>query len=395
MPLTDTRIRALRPESRPRRYTDGYGLYLEVTPGGSKLWKLAYRFEGKQKTLSFGPYPEVSLSRARERRLEARTLLFDGVDPSAVRKAGIEQRRAEIENTFSRICEELLNKEEIEGLAPATLKKKRWLARLACDDLGAKAIRDIKAPEILATLKKVEKDGNYESARRLRALIGQVFRYAIATTRAEADPTLALRGALIAPKSRHRAAVTDRKAFAKLIRTVWSYEGTMEVQAGLQLLALLYPRPGELRLAHWSEFDLEDRTWTIPADRTKTRKRHTKPLPGPAIEILSNLRRLSGRAGLVLPSQMPDGRPLSENTMNYALRRLDISPDVHTCHGFRASASSLLNESGRWHPDAIEAELAHVGDDHVRKAYHRATYWDERVRMAEWWAGEVMKFARG
>jgi len=395
MPLTDTRIRGLKPNSRTKRYSDGYGLYVEVTPGGSKLWKLAYRFEGKQKTLSFGPYPEVSLARARERRLEAWTMLFEGVDPSAIKKAGQELRRAEIEDTFARIADELLQKEEIEGLAPATLKKKRWLARLASEDLGPRPIRDIKAPEILATLRRVEKEGNYESARRLRALIGQIFRYAIATTRADGDPTVALRGALIAPKAQHRAAVTDRKGFAKLIRTVWTYEGTIEAQAALKLLALLYPRPGELRLSHWSEFDFEERIWTIPADRTKTRKLHRKPLPGPAIEILKDLKRFTGKGSLVLPSQMSDGRPLSENTMNYALRRLDIQPDVHTCHGFRASASSLLNESGKWHPDAIEAELAHVGDNHVRQAYHRATYWDERVRMSEWWAAEVIKFSRG
>lgn len=192
MPLTDTRIRGLKPNSRTKRYSDGYGLYVEVTPGGSKLWKLAYRFEGKQKTLSFGPYPEVSLARARERRLEARTMLFEGVDPSAIKKAGQELRRAEIEDTFARIADELLQKEEIEGLAPATLKKKRWLARLASEDLGPRPIRDIKAPEILATLRRVEKEGNYESARRLRALIGQIFRYAIATTRADGDPTVAL-----------------------------------------------------------------------------------------------------------------------------------------------------------------------------------------------------------
>jgi len=368
MPLTDTRIRGLKPDSRPKRYSDGYGLYVEVTPGGSKLWKMAYRFEGKQKTLSFGPYPEVSLGRARERRLEARTMLFEGVDPSATKKSDKEVRRSEIEDTFARIADELLNKEEIEGLAPATLKKKRWLARLASEDLGPKPIRDIKAPEILATLRRVEKEGNYESARRLRALIGQIFRYAIATTRADGDPTVALKGALIAPKVQHRAAVTDRKGFAKLTRTVWSYEGTIEAQAALKLLALLYPRPGELRLSHWREFEFDERIWTIPADRTKTRKLHTKPLSGPAIEILKDLKRFTGKGSLVLPSQMSDGRPLSENTMNYALRRLDIQPDVHTCHGFRASASSLLNESGKWHPDAIEAER---GDRSVRAQTHR------------------------
>ncbi|HML31131.1 MAG TPA: tyrosine-type recombinase/integrase, partial [Hyphomicrobium sp.] len=248
-------------------------------------------------------------------------MLFEGVDPSAIKKTDKEVRRAEIEDTFARIADELLRKEEIEGLAPATLKKKRWLARLASEDLGPKPIRDIKAPEILATLRRVEKEGNYESARRLRALIGQVFRYAIATTRADGDPTVALKGALIAPKVQHRAAVTDRNGFTKLIRTVWTYEGTIEAQAALKLLALLYPRPGELRLSHWCEFDFDERIWTIPAERTKTRKLHTKPLPGPAIEVLKDLKRFTGKGSLVLPSQMSDGRPLSENTMNYALRR--------------------------------------------------------------------------
>ena len=206
------------------------------------------------------PPPEVSLARARERRLEARTMLFEGVDPSEIKKAGQELRRAEIEDTFARIADELLQKEEIEGLAPATLKKKRGLARLASEELGPRPIRDIKAPEILATLRRVEKEGNYESARRLRALIGQIFRYAIATTRADGDPTVALKGALVAPKVQHRAAVTGRKGFAKLIKTVWTYEAAIEAQAALKLLALLYPRPaGELRLSQWIEFDFEDR----------------------------------------------------------------------------------------------------------------------------------------
>ena len=176
MPLTDRRIRGLKPDRRRKRFSDGCGLYVEVRPGVSKLWRLAYHFEGKQKTLSFGLYPEVSLAGARERRLEARTMLFEGVDPSAIKKAGEEVRRAEIEDTFARIADELIRKEEIEGLAPATLRKKRWLARLACEDLGPKPVRDTKAPEVLESLRRVEKEGNYESARRLRALIGQIFR---------------------------------------------------------------------------------------------------------------------------------------------------------------------------------------------------------------------------
>jgi integrase len=243
---------------------------------------------------------------------------------------------------------------------------------------------------VLVPLRKVEALGNYESARRLRAVISQVFRYAIATARADTDPTFGLRGALITPTVTHRAAITTAKAFAGLVRAVWAYEGALESQAALKLLVLLYPRPGELRLATWAEFDLEAATWTIPAARTKTRREHVKPLAPLAINILRDLKSHTGNYELAFPSQLSPGKPISENTLNGALRRMGFTKDEHTSHGFRASASSLLNESGKWSADAIEAELAHIGADQVRKAYHRARYWDERVRMADWWAEEIL-----
>jgi integrase len=389
MPLSDIQVRNLKAQRRPTKHSDGGGLHLLISPQSSKLWRLAYRFDGKQKTLALGAYPAVSLQDARQRRDSARKLLASGIDPSAQKK--VDRLAREISNSasFDVIAAEFLKKAEREGKAAATLSKKKWLVSLAQPDIGKRPIREITASEILVPLRKVEAHGNYETARRLRAMIGQVFRYAIATARADNDPTFGLKGALTTPIVSHRAALVRRDDFAGLLRAIWSYQGAPETCAALQLMALLYARPGELRQAEWSEFDLEAATWTIPARRTKTRREHRKPLPALAVTILRDLHKLSGHRQLVFPSMQSPIRPLSENTLNYALRRMGFSQTEATAHGFRASASSLLNESGKWHPDAIEAELGHVGADAVRKAYHRAQYWDERRQMTEWWAGEI------
>lgn len=265
--------------------------------------------------------------------------------------------------------------------------------RLANADLGNRPIRDITATDILVPLRKQEERENYETARRLRSSIGQVFRYAVATARADTDPTFALRDALISPKVRHMAAATTQEDFAEVVQTIWTYQGGAELtRAALKLMSLLYSRPGELRLSHWQEFDLGKKVWTIPAERMKMRREHKKPLSEPVIGILGEIRELTGSDTRVFPSLTGRDRPISENTMNQALRRMSLSSDEMTSHGFRASASSLLNESGLWNPDAIEAELAHVGGDQVRKIYHRAEYWDERVRMADWWGSKVLGF---
>lgn len=393
MALNDIQIRALKPDAKPYRKADGSGLFLEVRPNGSRLWRFAYRFQGKQKLLAFGAYPDVTLARARERRREVRALLAEGVDPAAKSKAEKAALRARTEDTFAKIADEMLRKLEREGRAKTTLLKKRWLIGMANDAFGDQPIRDITAAEILVPLRKVEAVGNYETARRLRAVIGQVFRYAISTARADNDPTFGLRGALITPKVRHMAAVTDRSEFAGLVRAVWAYQGGIETQIALKLMALLYPRPGELRLASWEEFDLQKRTWTIPAPRMKMRREHVKPLSVAAVELLEALKAHTGNAPFAFRSTLAPGKPISENTLNGALRRLGFTKDEATSHGFRASASSLLNECGMWQDDAIEAELGHKEENEVRRAYHRSRYWEERVRMAEWWAGEVLKMA--
>ncbi len=244
---------------------------------------------------------------------------------------------------------------------------------------------------MLIPLRMVEASGNLESARRLRSTIGQVMRFAIASARATHDPTQGLNGALTAPVVTHRAAITDRAKVGALFRAIWTYDGTLETRAALQLMALLYPRPGELRQAEWAEFDLDAGIWTIPAERTKMRREHRKPLSKAAVAILRNVREMTESRNLVFASASSLRRPMSENTMNMALRRLGIEKHEATSHGFRATASSLLNESGKWHPDAIEAELGHVGSEEVRRAYHRAAYWDERERMTEWWAAEAVR----
>ncbi|MFN4183666.1 MAG: tyrosine-type recombinase/integrase [Hyphomonas sp.] len=389
MPLTDTQLKNLKPKAAPYRVADGGGLFIEVRKRGSKLWRFAYRFDDKQKMLALGSYPETSLARAREKRLEAKGLLQDGIDPGAKMQADKEERRALLEDTFSALAGEFLERLEKEGRSASTLTKKRWLLKMAEADLGKRQIREITAAEILKPLRRLEEKSHFESAVRMRAVVGQVFRYAIATGRAENDPTFGLRGAIITPKVTHRAAVTEKKAFLKLVRHVWTYDGKPETQAALKLMVLLYPRPGELRLSYWKEYDLEKGTWTIPATRAKMRREHVKPLSRAAVAVLKDLQALNNNSLMVFPSHQSPGKPISEATMTLALRRMGYTQAEHVPHGFRASASSLLNESGKWNEDAIEAELGHLGSNEVRRAYHRARYWDERVKMAEWWAGEV------
>jgi integrase len=389
MSLNDRRINNLKPSEKALKVSDGGGLYIHLTPQGAKLWRMAYRFNGLQKLLSFGAYPAIGLSEARQKRDAAKKLLASDIDPAFQSKQEKIARLEAGQNTFATISESFLSKNEREGKADATLIKKRWLISLVLPDLGRRPIGEISASEILVPLRKVEALGNYETAKRLRAVIGQVFRYAISTAMATNDPTYGLKGALVSPKVTHRAALTHWDTFAGLLRAVWQYEGTIETRAALKLMALLYPRPSELRQAEWAEFDLDNAVWTIPEIRTKMRRVHKKPLPALAVQILRDIRNHTGNRRLVFPSTQYAERPLSENTMNAALRRMGFSNTEMTSHGFRASASTLLNESGLWNADAIEAELGHAGADEVRRAYHRALYWDERIKMGDWWASQI------
>jgi integrase len=257
---------------------------------------------------------------------------------------------------------------------------------MASAELGRRPIREITAAEVLAVLRPLERKGNLETAKRLRGSIGQVFRLAIATARAESDPTFALRGAINAPRATPRAAITDAATFGGLLRAIEGMDGQPTTKAALRLMALLFPRPGDLRHAEWPEFDFASNVWMIPAGRTKMRRQHVAPLSRQAVAALTELREFTGSGRYAFPSIRTVLRPISENTVNAALRRLGYTGDQMCAHGFRATASTLLNESGKWHHDAIERALDHVDEDEVRRAYARGAFWSERVAMAHWWA---------
>jgi integrase len=371
------------------KLSDGEGLQLWVKPSGAKLWNLAYRFHGKQRKLAIGPFPRVSLKDARTRRDEAKRLLNGGLDPSQQKRLAKLVATTKQANTFTSVADEFLSQKRREGKASATIAKLEWLLGQAKLALGARPISAIEAPEVLHLLRGVEARDKFETAHRLRATIGSVFRFAVSSGRASGDPTFALRGALITPTVRPRAAIIDPAELGELLRAIDGHNGMPEVLGGLQLLALTFVRPGELRGATWTEIDFDTAIWTIPGARMKMRRPHRVPLARQTVAILNGLRRITGATELVLPGMRGRGRPLSENTFNAALRRLGYTKDEMTSHGFRAAASSILNESNLWNPDAIEAQLAHVEGNAIRRAYARAEFWDQRVGMMQWWGDRL------
>jgi integrase len=387
--LTDVAIRNTKPAAKPRKLSDGHGLHLLVTTAGGKLWRLQYRYDGKQRMLALGAYPDVSLSEARTKVEEAREALRGGRDPSIQARIAKLTQSITAANTFGLIADEYLAKYAREGRAEATIVKAKWLIDFARPSLGDRPITEITPIELLAVLRQVEGRGRLHSAGRLRTMIGGVFRYAIATARAKEDPTYALRGALMVPKTQSRAAIVDPAGLGGLLRAIDGFEGQPTTKAALQLMALLFPRPGELRAAEWSEFDLKAGVWSIPAAHTKMRRPHRVPLSPQAVAVLTELKVITGRSNLVLHSVRTVREPISENTLNAALRRLGYSKDEMTAHGFRATASTLLNESGKWNPDAIERQLAHVEGNDVRRVYARGEHWKERAEMMAWWADHL------
>jgi integrase len=391
MPIkNDSYFRHLKAGEKDYKRSDSGGLFMLVTKTGSKLWRYAYSFDAKQKLLAIGQYPLISLADARIKRDGAKKLLADGIDPSVERKAERRQARMARSNTFEAVAKELMDKFEAEGDAPATLKKKQWLLDFANKEFGKRPIAEIKAPEILDALRKIEKRGRHETATRMRSTVGVVFRYAIATGRAERDPTGDLRGALITPTVTHRATIVEPSAVGALLRAIDGFEGHAVTKYALRLAPLFFVRPGELRKAEWAEFNLENAEWRIPAAKMKMRRPHRVPLAHQALTILRELQGISGESKYLFPSVRSWHRPISDNTLNAALRRLGYDKTELTVHGLRSTASVLLNESGKWHADAIERQLAHQEANEVRSAYtHAAEFWQERVRMMRWWADEL------
>jgi integrase len=395
MALTDTAIRNAKPGAKPIKLADEKGLFLLIQPSGGKLWRLKYRFAGKEKKLALGRYPDVGLKDARERCGEARKLIAAGTDPAQTKRTDRLAAKLNVATTFKAVADEYIEKAEREGRAEATVGKARWLLSLLEPALGSRPIADIPPVELLAVLKKIEAPGHLETARRMRSFAGRVFRYAVATARATSDPAAALKGALTVPVARHHGAILEPKAVGELLRAIDGYEGQPLTKIALQLAPHVFVRPGEMRRAEWSEFDLEAAVWRISGDKMKSRLPHSVPLSRQALSLLGSARELSGQHRYVFSSLYPGTRPMSENTINAALRRLGFTGGEMTAHGFRAMASTLLNESGKWHPDAIERALAHKDADSVRAAYHRGAHWSERVQMAQWWSDHLDTLRHG
>ena len=379
--LTDTAVK----QAGSGKHFDGGGLYVEVTATGSRLWRLKYRHAGKERRLAFGAYPEVSLKEARRRRDDARMILRNGDDPGAIKRARKQADKVAATNSFEAIAREWLGHQK-RKMATATYDK-----ALACFEndlfpwLGARPITEIEPPDILHTLKRIEARGAHESAHRAKQRVGQIFRYAIAHGMAKRDATADLRGALAPVVTRSRAAITDPARVGDLLRSLHAYTGQFSTRCALRLAPLLFVRPGELRHMEWTELDLDGGEWRIPAGKMKMREEHIVPLAPQTVAILRELQPLTGRGRYCFPSIRTGSRPMSENTINVALRNMGYDRDTMTGHGFRAMASTRLNELG-WKPDVIERQLAHAERNKVRAAYNRAQYMAERRTMMQAWA---------
>jgi integrase len=339
-----------------------------------------------EKKLSLGAYPDLGLKDAREAREQARSALAKGADPAEKKQADKRAAKINADNTFSAVAKSYIEKNRSDGKADATVTKREWFLGIVERPLGNRPIADILPYEILDAVRPFERAKNHEKAHRTLQFIGQVFRFAVANQLAPRDPTRDLRGALVNHKPKHLAAILEPKRVGELLRAIDGYEGQAATLLALRLSPLVFVRPGELRRAEWAEIDLEAAVWRIPAAKMKGRVEHAVPLSAQAVAILELAKVVSGDTRYVFPSIRTPKSPMSENTVNAALRRLGFTGDEMTAHGFRAMASTLLNESGKWSPDAIERALAHKDKDIVRAAYHRGAHWQERVDMAQWWA---------
>jgi integrase len=384
-PLSEAKVRNAKSRKSNYKIFDGGGLFLMVTPTGGKLWHFKYRYNQKEKKLAFGSYPEISLAEARQRRDEARRQLAHGIDPGAVRKAQKQAETRETE-TFEVIAREWHTKFMTTwspGHAATILSR---MERDLFPWIGKRPIAEIKAPELLSVLRRVESRGALETAHRIRTIAGQVFRYSVATGRAERDPSADLKGALPQPGEKHLAALTDPKDVAPLLRAIDGYSGHFVVKCALKLAPLLFVRPGELRKAEWTEIDFEQSAWNIPANKMKMKQAHIVPLCRQAVEILTELKALTGSSKYVFPSGWTNTQPMSNNAILAALRRMGFEKGTMTGHGFRAMARTILDEVLQVRPDYIEHQLAHAVRDPNGRAYNRTAHLAERRKMMQLWA---------
>jgi len=391
--LTDVAIRQARAKDKPYKISDSGGLYLLVKSAG-KYWRMNYRFAGKQKTFAIGVYPLVSLVAARKKRDEARELLAKDIDPSLTKAINKQTVRIVAENTFKVVALEWHAKNTKTWAETTATNIKRYLEKDIFPWLGSRVIKDIAAPELLAVLRKIESRGAHEKAQRCREYVGRVFRYAIATGRAERDPSGDLRGALTPVKVKHHASITDPKAIGALLRSIRGFSGSYITKCALQLAPLVFVRPGELRQAEWQEIDFDKQEWRIPGHKMKMGEVHIIPLSPQALEILQSIHPLTGDGQYIFPSIRSATRPMSENTINAALRRMGYDKDEMTGHGFRSMASTLLHEHG-WPHEAIERQLAHAERNKVVAAYNYAEHLPKRKEMMQWWADYLGELAIG
>ena len=390
MPLTDIAVKAAKPREKDWKLTDERGLYLLVTPAGGKLWRLKFRHLGKEKKLSLGAYPDVNLAKARKLRDAAREQIADGQDPALERKKARFAAKLSASITFNSVATEYIDVKMVgDGKASATISKAIWFLSQLEPAIGSMPIADVDPQMLLAALKKLEAKGRHETAKKCRSFASRVFRYAVATGRCKSDPANLLHGALITPKARNYAAILEPDKVGELLRAIDTFMGGPVTMAALRIAPHVFVRPGELRHAEWSEFDLKAGIWNLPAAKMKARRPHAVPLSRQVLAILTELRTLTGSEKYVFPAAYGGTRPMSENTLNAAFRRMGFGKDEVTAHGLRATASTLLNESGLWNPDAIERALAHGESNATRGAYHRGLHWDERVKMAQWWSDHL------
>lgn len=385
MSLTDAKARNAKPLAKPYKLADEKGLFLLVVPNGSKYWRYKYRFGGKEKLLSFGVYPEITLADAREKRDAARKLLANDTDPGLVKQLTKQSTQHAGENTFKALALEWFTKFAAQWVPGYRDKVMQRLENNIFPWLGNRPINEITAPELLLALRRIEARGAIDTAHRTRQYCSQIFRYAIATGRSERDPSVDLRGAIPPKKTNHYATITEPKAIADLLQSIQGYKGYYIVKCALELAPLLFVRPGELRYAEWSEINFESAEWRIPAAKMKMRDPHIVPLATQTTSILRQLHSITGHGKYLFPSIRTKDRPISENTVNAALRRLGYTKEEMTSHGFRSMASTLLNEQG-WHRDAIERQLSHTERNAIRAAYNYAEYLPERRKMMQHWA---------
>lgn len=385
--LTDLECRKAAPKEKPYRMFDGGGLYLEVFPTGAKYWRLKYRYGGKEKRLALGVYPEITPKRAREKAQDEKRKLSDGRDPLVERKVSKLTRNEAAANSFEAVAREWSLRQAPDVTESHSAKVMGRMEKNLFPWIGSRPIAEVSAPELLSVIRRTEARGAIHTAKRLLQYCGQVFRYGVATGRCERDIAADLKGALTKETEQHRAAITDPKKVAELLRAIDGYQGSLVAKCALRLAPLVFVRPGELRHAEWSEIDLDKGEWSIPAEKMKMRTAHLVPLSSQAIEILKELQPLTGDGAYVFPSQRTGDRPISDNTINAALRRMGFDTrEEMTAHGFRAMARTILDEVLGFRVDFIEHQLAHAVRDPNGRAYNRTSHLPERRKMMQQWA---------